>query len=152
MAELKHRIADTDDLDVLAEWNHQLIEDEGSRNSMSVAELRARLADWLETSDYCAVLFYNQQLPVAYALYAEKEDEIFLRQFFVAREHRRRGHGREAMNILRTKLWSAEKFLTVDVLTHNTSAYSFWRECGYVADYIHMRREGIVGGHAEASQ
>ena len=148
MAELKHRIADAEDLDVLAEWNHQLIEDEGSRNPMSVAELRLRMAEWFETSEYRAVLFYNEQLPVAYALYAEKDEEIFLGQFFVAREHRRRGHGREAMNILKTDLWPAEKSLTVDVLTQNTTAYTFWRECGYEADYIHMRQDGKGGEHA----
>lgn len=140
MAELEYRIADAGDLDVLIEWNRQLIEDEASRNPMSVAELRKRMADWLETSEYRAVLFYREHLPVAYALYAEKDDEIYLRQFFVAREHRRRGHGRNAMDLLKSEIWPPGKSLTVDVLTDNTGAYTFWRECGYEADYIHMRQ------------
>jgi len=142
VAVLKHRIADAEDLDILAEWNHQLIEDEGARNPMTIAELRARMACWIEAREYRAVIFQDQQFPVAYALYVERAEEIHLRQFFVTREHRRRGFGREAMNLLMTKLWPKRKSLTVDVLTHNTAAYTFWRECGYEADYIQMRRPG----------
>jgi hypothetical protein len=38
------RAANDEDLDLLAGWNKQLIQDEGHRNSMSVPELRERMA------------------------------------------------------------------------------------------------------------
>lgn len=140
MADLKHRLATAYDLDLLAEWNRQLIEDEGSRNPVSVAELRDRMSDWIMKGGYRAVLFHHGEPAVAYALYRENDDEVFLRQFFVARDHRRRGLGRAAMNILKAELWPGDKALAVDVLAHNATAYTFWRECGYEAEYIRMRR------------
>jgi hypothetical protein len=53
-AELLHRLADDQDIDLLAEWNHQLIRDEGHRNSMTVPELKQRMEGWL-TGEYKAV-------------------------------------------------------------------------------------------------
>jgi hypothetical protein len=68
---------------------------------------------------------------VAHALYREQPEEIFLRQLFVARNRRRKGIGREAFEILRTKIWPKNKRLTVDVLIQNTAAIAFWRSVGY---------------------
>lgn len=86
------RFATPDDVSLLAELNHQLIEDEGSANSMSVAELASRMLRWLE-ADYRAVLFEVSAEPVAYLLYRPSEDGIYVRQLFVCRGHRRRGYG-----------------------------------------------------------
>ena len=36
---MKHRLANLSDVAWLADWNHQLIRDEGARNSMTVPEL-----------------------------------------------------------------------------------------------------------------
>ena len=86
---MEHRFAGESDLDLLAEWNHQLIRDEGHNNPMTVPELRERMRGWLET-DYRAVLFSMEGEPLAYALYREGPEEIYLRQFFVRRDRRRR--------------------------------------------------------------
>ncbi len=127
---MKHRFAMEPDLDLLAEWNHQLIQDEGHRNRMTVSELRERMQGWL-AADYTAVLFANEAEPVAYTLYRETSEEIYLRQFFVRRDSRRMGLGRQAMIILREEIWPPKKRLTVDVLSHNTSGIQFWRSVGY---------------------
>ena len=77
------RAATDEDLDLLAEWNKQLIQDEGHRNSMSVPELRRRMDAWL-AGEYSAVLFsHDNGEPLAYGLYREGNDEIYLRHFFV---------------------------------------------------------------------
>jgi ribosomal protein S18 acetylase RimI-like enzyme len=119
----------------LAELNHQLIHDEGHRNPMTVPKLEQRMRGWL-ASEYAAVIFEKGAEMVAYALYREQPEEIYLRQLFVARNQRRRGIGRQALEILRTKFWPGNKRLTVDVLVQNTVAIAFWRAAGYKDDSL----------------
>lgn len=100
---------------------------------MSVPQLEQRMRDWLN-SEYRAVLFEEDREVVAYALFQDQPDQIYLRQLFVARHKRRRGFGREAVQILRSRIWRKNKRLTVEVLVANESAVAFWRAVGYV-DY-----------------
>src|SRR5687768_15264034 len=131
---MKSRIASDDDCSMLAAWNQQLIEDEGHRNPMNVAELEQRMCKWLTSGEYKAVIFEDEGEAVAYALFRETEAEIYLRQFFVVRHRRREGIGRLAIQQLFSNCWPQEKRRTVDVLTKNTAAVSFWRAMGYM-DY-----------------
>ncbi len=126
---LIHRPADEADLDLLAEWNHQLIRDEGHRNPMTVLQLRERMKGWL-AGEYQAVIFLAGAEAVAYALYREDETEIYLRQLFVRRDQRRQGFGQAALRILRTQIWPRKR-LTVEVLCANTQAIQFYRRLGY---------------------
>jgi len=59
------------------------------------------------------------------------EQEIYLRQLFVVREKRHQGIGREAVRILRERVWPQTKRLTVEVLTANHMGVGFWRAVGY---------------------
>ena len=61
---MKHRFGTESDLNLLAEWNHQLIRDEGHRNPMTIAQLRERMRGWL-AGEYKAVLFDKAAEPVA---------------------------------------------------------------------------------------
>jgi len=123
------RQATLDDRALLAELNHQLIRDEGHRNRMTVAELEQRMRGWL-ASEYAAIIFEEDKEIVAYALYREQAEEVYLRQLFVVRDRRRQGIGRQAFEILRSKVWPASKRLTVDVLVQNSAAVAFWRSVG----------------------
>ena len=130
---MNYRFATEDDLDLLAEWNHQLIRDEGHRNSMTILQLRERMQDWLAGASK-ALLFYKTSDPGAYAVYREDAKEVYLRQFFVIRSARHQGIGREAVNVLQKHIWPPDKRLLVEVLTANVSAVAFWRSVGY-SDY-----------------
>lgn len=44
-SKMNFRKATIDDLDLLAEWNYQLIVDEGHRNPMNIAELKVLLSE-----------------------------------------------------------------------------------------------------------
>ncbi len=127
---MNFRHANSNDYALLAKLNHQLIRDEGHRNSMTVPELEERMAEWLG-SEYSAMLFENDGEVVAYALYREQPAEVYLRQLFVVRHRRRQGLGRAAFAILRSKVWPKDKRLTVEVLVHNQTAIAFWRAVGY---------------------
>jgi predicted acetyltransferase len=141
------RRANFSDCAVLAELNHQLIRDEGHRNQMTVAELEQRMRGWL-TSEYRAILFEEAKEVVAYALYREQAEEIYLRQLFVVRNRRRQGIGRQAFEILRSQIWAANKRLTVEVLVQNAAAVAFWRAVGY-KDYC-LTLEIMPSGSLEA--
>jgi GNAT superfamily N-acetyltransferase len=124
------RCATLNDCALLAELNHQLIRDEGHRNPMTIPELEQRMKGWL-ASEYAAVIFEDSGEVVAYALYREQSEEIYLRQLFVVRNRRRQGIGRQAMEWLRSKIWPKNRRLTVEVLFQNEAATAFWRSVGY---------------------
>jgi predicted acetyltransferase len=88
---------------------------------------------WL-AGEYAAVIYQAGREVLAYALYREGPDEIYLRQLFVVRHRRRQGVGRRAVEILRSQIWPPNRRLTVDVLVTNTEALAFWRAVGYT-DY-----------------
>lgn len=140
------RKATSDDCALLAELNHLLIHDEGHRNRMTVPELEQRMRGWL-ASEYAAVIFEDGKDVVAYALYREQPEEIYLRHLFVAHNRRRQGIGRQAFEILRSKVWPANKRFTVDVLVQNTAAVGFWRAVG-CKDYC-LTLEIMPGGTSQ---
>jgi predicted acetyltransferase len=127
--QMNFRSANANDCALLAELNHQLIRDEGHRNKMTVPELEQRLKDWL-ASEYAGVIFERDGQIVAYALYRDQPEEIYLRQLFVVRDQRRKGIGREAFEVLRSQIWPNNKRLTVEVLVKNEVAVAFWRSVG----------------------
>jgi predicted acetyltransferase len=131
---LKHRRATLADCRRLAALNHQLIRDEGARNPMTVDQLEERMRGWLD-GEYAAYLFEQDGEAVAYALFREENEEIYLRQLFVVRGKRRLGIGRRAFGILRNEVWPNTKRLTVSVFVENAPAVAFWRSVG-CKDYV----------------
>ena len=138
---MEHSIATRNDLQLLAELNSQLMEDEGHESPMSVLQLQRRMRSWL-TQRYTAVLFWVDGEVVGYALFRPDELGIHLRHFFICRQHRRRGYGRAAMAILLEKHWPNDATVTLDVLYQNQRALSFWRSLGFTDYALTLRRRG----------
>lgn len=128
------RVATAADLPALTRMNQQLIEDERHRNPMNLAELETRMRSMLD-ADYTATLFELDSRLVAYALWREEPDWVYLRQFFVARDYRRRGIGTRAVRRLTGEIWPPGKRIRVNVLIGNQPALEFWRAVGFV-DYL----------------
>ena len=128
---LTHRRATRADCRLLGALNHQLIRDEGHRNPMTEAQLAQRMRGWLARGEYRAELFEERGEVVAYALYRESADEIYLRHLFVVRTRRRQGLGRRAMRLLCDEIWPRGRRLTVEVLCANTTGVAFWKAMGY---------------------
>jgi GNAT superfamily N-acetyltransferase len=140
---LGYRVATFGDVPTLARMNQQLIEDEGHRNRMSLHELATRMRSLLD-GDYTATLFERDSQIVAYGLWRDEPDWVYLRQFFVARDCRRRGIGGHAIRVLTDEVWPAGKRIRVNVLIGNRPALEFWRAVGFV-DYLitlEMERSG----------
>jgi len=137
---LKFRLAATSDAAVLAGMNHELIRDEGHRNRMTVAELEIRMRGWLE-DEYRAVIFEWDGDPAGYALFRNEAEFIYLRQFFVCRDSRRKGIGREAMQWLMTHVWNGAARIRLEVLVGNVAGIAFWRAIGFSDYALTMERE-----------
>lgn len=127
---MEYRSATTSDAKSLAEMNWQLIRDEHHRNSMSIAELEVRMSAWLQ-AEYEAMLVEMDGQPIGYALFRRESEYVYLRQLFVAREHRRKGIGRALMNWLRLHSWSEARRIRLDVLIGNEIGIAFWRSVGF---------------------
>jgi GNAT superfamily N-acetyltransferase len=134
---VEYRSATTGDLDLLAVWNKQLIEDSGHDNPMSVAELRERMAGWL-AGEYRGILFIIAGAPVAYAVYKERDDHLYLRQFFVDRAQRRKGIGTEAMALLGKAIFPSGKRVQIEVMAWNKPGSAFWKSAGFHPRYLGM--------------
>ena len=128
------------DIPLLAEMNKQLIEDEGHRNPMTVPELAARMGAWL-AKGYVATLFSRGEEVVAYALWRDEAAWIYVRHFFVARELRREGIGREAIRLLTGEVWPPGKRARVSVLVGNLPAIAFWRSVGFIDYHLTLEME-----------
>lgn len=134
---MKYRLANNADLPLLAGMNAQLIQDEGHRNPMDLGQLEMRMKNWLD-SIYQAVIFEENGVVVGYVLYRDadggwegKSKGVYLRQFFVVREHRRKGIGTAAFELLRSQLLGDGCRITLETLTGNKAAQVFWQAIGF---------------------
>lgn len=119
------------DSPLLGAMNHQLIADENHRNAMSVADLTERMRGFL-AGEYRAILFEEEGQVIAYALYHPFEkDDLYLRQFFVTRGSRRKGLGRQAVQLLFREIFPPEKRIVVTALSRNERALAFWSAVGF---------------------
>lgn len=123
------------DCALLAAMNKQLIEDEKHDNSMSLDQLTQRMREFL-AGGYGAYLFSTGEESVGYALVNESLSPKYLRQFFICRDHRRKGYGRAFFNRLMEFL--GEKTIDLEVLWWNKSAIQFWEELGFSPRSIYM--------------
>jgi GNAT superfamily N-acetyltransferase len=97
---------------------------------MSIADLETRMAEWLR-GEYRAVLFEDSGQPIGYALFRRDAEYVYLRQFYICPEQRRRGLGRAALAWLQQHAWAGETRVRVEVLIGNTVAIAFWRAVGF---------------------
>lgn len=132
---MRWRHPSLDDIEILVDLNRQLQQDEGA-TVMNPAALRRRLAKWL-ANGYQAIVFEKGGELVAYALFrdtdpdAEGPESIYLRQFFVVRERRRSGIGRQAFAMLRDEVWPRDRRVILEALSANPAAHAFWQALGF---------------------
>lgn len=118
-----------EDAAFLAPMNKRMIEDQRHRNPMSVPELQVRMETWLQ-GEY--ELWYAEAAgkAIAYVLFRREAGEIYLRQMFVERGHRRQGIGRLLFRYAGGNLWPGEK-VRLEVLTDNEAGIRFWKSLGF---------------------
>lgn len=127
---MNYRRATSDDVPFLATLLGQLIEDEGGPAGVALPELEALARDYLGRG-YQAIIFTDEAGFAAYALYRQDADGIYLRHFFVDRQHRRRGVGRRAIHTLLSEICPPGQQITVEVLIGNRAGHAFWQALGF---------------------
>lgn len=121
------------DLELVSSWNRQLQIDEGA-TVMEPEAVLDRLRGWLQ-SDYEGVVFELGDAAVGYALFRSTDpdlkapDGLYLRQFFVASQHRRRGIGTAAFREFTTQVVRGRR-LVLEVLESNPGGERFWQSLG----------------------
>ncbi len=139
------REAGGQDLALLARLNRILIEDEGSNNPMTLPELEARMAELLRDG-YTALLFDQEGVVLGYALYRVEQEEgdapafVFLKQFVIVHEHRRRGYGIRAVDYLLRYAFPQNAVVSLDVLHANAAGRNFWEKAGFTPYYTNLKR------------
>jgi GNAT superfamily N-acetyltransferase len=137
LVEITLRLADPQDAPVLAQLNRQLIEDEQSRNPMSLAELEARMRRWL-AGDWSALLILCDGQVAGYGLFQLRCDDyfpeqtvVYVRHYCIARGFRRQGLGRAAFERIVADWFPAGATLELDVLESNPTGRLFWDALGF---------------------
>jgi GNAT superfamily N-acetyltransferase len=125
-----------DDVILLAKMNQQLIEDEKAETDLSFEQLEERMLRFI-SSEYKAFLLYQGDRIVGYALCNVLKKPVYLRQFFVCRDERRKGYGKQGFFALIDYLRVKE--LDIDVYSWNKTGVAFWKSLGFETRCFNMR-------------
>ncbi len=146
---LSLRGAGADDVPLMAAWNVQLHEDEGSV-PMTVPAAEDRLRQWLSGGAFHGMIFAVSSEDVGYLLYEElppdpalrgSQSALYVRQFFIVRHKRRNGLGRAAFQRFLANHNTAGLPVVLDVKATNPAGHSFWTSLGFAAQHTNYRIE-----------
>ena len=130
--------AELTDVEILAELNKHLIEDERHPNPMNIAQLTQRMKEWL-TTDYICYVAKQKGCIVAYCLYRDDDGYYYMRQLYVDRAHRRKGIATQLLDWLYENVWTDKK-VRLDVLAHNEDAVAFYKRYGFRIGVFRMEK------------
>lgn len=137
-----------EDISMIARWNIELHEDEGS-TPMTVDGAEARLRKWLADDSFQALLISVEGRSVGYILYQlhppipdirGSKESIYIRQFYIIRNARRFGHGKNAIELLTQQVLNEGQPLHLDVKATNATGKKFWESLGFVAEHVTYTR------------
>ena len=144
---LRLQSARNEDLQILAEMNKQLIEDERSSNPMGINELEKRMSEFFENAWEIDLIMKEEKI-IGYTLYQYQEDSInrtekrvYIRQYFIRREYRKMGYGIAGIDLLWNTRFKDVKRIEIDVLETNPEGKRFWDKAGFKPYYTNMRLE-----------
>jgi|GEM_PF-2589700 len=124
------------DIELLAELNGQMIEDEKYDVRLSIKKLKERMAGFLENG-YKAYLFKEHDSVRGYALVDFKREPLYLRHYFICRDYRRQGYGTTCLKKLLEVLGTDR--IDIEVMFWNDRGYGFWKSFGFKERSIYMR-------------
>ena len=139
----------TDDISQIARWNIELHEDEAS-TAMLVDNAEARLRKWYTDDSFQALLISVEGRSVGYLLYQLRPptpdirgstESIYIRQFYINRDVRRIGYGKNAIDLFTQQVLNDDQSLHLDVKVTNPGGQKFWESLGFVAEHVAYTRD-----------
>lgn len=146
-----------EDIPQIARWNIELHEDEGS-TPMTNAGAEARLRKWLTDDSFQVLIITVDGRAVGYLLYQivpptpdirGSVESVYIRQFYIIREARRFGYGRNAIEFLTQQVLHETHPLHLDVKVTNPGGQKFWESLGFVAGHVAYTRESLSSTRAD---
>jgi len=131
------------DISLVANWNMQLHEDEAS-TPITRDAITDRYRRWLCGDQFKGVIFLVKQEPIAYVIYEHRavlpdsrdQESVYIRQFFVAREARRKGFGTKAFDLFMEAIVPSGVSVRLNVKASNPSGQRFWESLGFESENI----------------
>jgi RimJ/RimL family protein N-acetyltransferase len=117
------------DKDILLKMNKQLMEDEQFDRILSDEILSNKWDEFLTDDKFTVVLFLIDDDITGYAIVQTDLKPLYLRHFFIKREFRRKGYGRESFNAMLEFLNTNE--IDLDVMSWNERGMKFWESLGF---------------------
>jgi GNAT superfamily N-acetyltransferase len=132
---------DACDAELLGAMNAQLSDDEGGQPVGPLSVYVARMHEWLETGRYQAAIARRGTEALGYVLWRDDHDydDIFIRQYFISREHRGAGLGQALFERAVSQFWPGRP-LRLDVYDSNPRGRAFWEKNGFTSYSRLMRR------------
>jgi ribosomal protein S18 acetylase RimI-like enzyme len=130
--------ATLEDVEILAQLNKRLIEDERYPNPMDVAQLAERMTGWLQAEYQGYLVIINENI-AAYCLYRDDDKYYYLRHLYVDRGFRRQGIATQLLDWMYAHVWT-DKRVRLDVLIHNKTAIAFYQKYGFEIRVLSMEK------------
>jgi GNAT superfamily N-acetyltransferase len=135
------------DVESLTNMNHQLVKDMVVAENWSHDVYRNRFGEWVAGAEWSVDLFEEDSDIVGYSVYQPRPDYydetqmvIYIRQFFIERNHRRSGIGRSAFDHLFESRFPEHDGLALDVLSTNPEGMKFWEALGFDTYFTAMKK------------
>lgn len=125
------------DLDAIARMNIELRADEQIDNFMTDDQVKDRMREFLSGQAYKVHVFEVNDRIIGYSVVDVTKTPPYMRQFFIARDSRRSGHGRAFFRLLARALGADS--IDVEVLVWNKGALEFYKHLGFVPRYVGLR-------------
>jgi ribosomal protein S18 acetylase RimI-like enzyme len=123
--------AQNTDVDLLAQLNRQLDQDEPHSYPLPLSALTERMRRWIGTGEYEVLLFRSGDQLIGYAAWRAEEFGSYLRHFFICRDRRGQGWGRAAVQLLCRDVFPKDRRVNIDAEVGNKAGIAFWRAIGF---------------------
>lgn len=126
-----------EDCDELVKMNTQLIIDEQFDVILPQDKMIERMKDFIQGSVYDCYLMVHDNVVCGYCLADKTKTPLYLRHLFVKKEHRRKGFGKQAIQMLLQMYKTGS--LDIEVMAWNANAIKFYESIGFTPRFIGMR-------------
>ena len=126
-----------EDCDELVEMNNQLVIDEQFDVILPEDKMIERMKDFIQGSVYDCYLMIHDSVHCGYCLVDTTKTPLYLRHLFVKKEHRRKGFGKQAIQML-LQMYKTNS-LDIEVMAWNANALKFYESIGFTPRFIGMR-------------